>query len=78
MKLGKGTPTPFLNLNPLLKNPGSTPEYPVFTVVREQPFDFMRRAPILSFLFETVREKTKNLGSDQVRHNLGCTVIEDG
>ena len=26
---------------------------------------------------ETVREKTNNLGSDQVRHKLGYTVTED-
>ena len=25
-----------------------------------------------------MREKTNNLGSDQVRHILGCTVTEDG
>ena len=28
--------------------------------------------------FEPVREKTNNLGSDQVRHKPGCTVTEDG
>ena len=28
--------------------------------------------------FEPAREKTNNLGSDQVRHNTGCTVTEDG
>ena len=28
--------------------------------------------------FEPVREKTNNLGSDQVQHKLGCTVTEDG
>ena len=27
---------------------------------------------------EPVCEKTKKLGSDQVRHKLGCTVAEDG
>ena len=27
---------------------------------------------------EPVREKTNNLGSDQVRHKPGCTVTEDG
>ena len=27
---------------------------------------------------ELVREKTSNLGSDQVRHKLGCTVTEAG
>ena len=27
---------------------------------------------------EPVREKTNNLGYDQVRHKLGCTVKEDG
>ena len=27
---------------------------------------------------EPVREKTNNLGSDQARHKLGCTVTEDG
>ena len=27
---------------------------------------------------EPVREKTNNLGSNQVPHKLGCTVIEDG
>ena len=33
----------------------------------------------LSFLtFEPVREKTNNLGSDQVQRNPACTVIEDG
>ena len=29
-------------------------------------------------LFEPAHEKTNNLGSDQVRHKLGCTVTEDG
>ena len=28
-------------------------------------------------LNEPLREKTNNLGSDQVRHKLGCTVTED-
>ena len=28
--------------------------------------------------FEPVREKTNNLGSDQVRHKPGCKVTEDG
>ena len=27
---------------------------------------------------EPVREKTNNLGSEQVRHQPGCTVTEDG
>ena len=27
---------------------------------------------------EPVREKTNNLGSDQVRHKPDCTVTEDG
>ena len=27
--------------------------------------------------YEPVREKTNNLGSDQVRHKAGCTVKED-
>ena len=31
-----------------------------------------------SKLNEPVREKTNNLGSDQVRHKWGCTVTEDG
>ena len=31
----------------------------------------------LLFLYEPVREKTNNLGSDQVRHKPGCTVKED-
>ena len=29
-------------------------------------------------LFDSVREKNNNLGSDQVRHKMGCTVTEDG
>ena len=29
-------------------------------------------------LFEPVREKTNNLGSDQARYKPGCTVAEDG
>ena len=29
-------------------------------------------------LYEPVREKTINLGSDQARHKPGCTVTEDG
>ena len=29
-------------------------------------------------LIEPVREKTNNLGSDQVRHKPGCAVTEDG
>ena len=29
-------------------------------------------------LFEHVREKTNNLGSDQVRHKPACTVTQDG
>ena len=28
--------------------------------------------------YEPVREKTNNLGSDQVRHKPGCTVTEYG
>ena len=28
--------------------------------------------------YEPVRKKTKNLGSDQVRHEPGCTVTKDG
>ena len=27
---------------------------------------------------EPVHEKTNNLGSDQVRHKLGCTITEEG
>ena len=27
---------------------------------------------------EPVHEKTNNLGSNQIRHKLGCTVTEDG
>ena len=30
-----------------------------------------------SFTFESVREKTDNLGSDQVRHKPACTSTED-
>ena len=30
------------------------------------------------YLFEPVREKTKNMGSDEVRHKPGYTVTEDG
>ena len=33
---------------------------------------------IFKLPIEPVREKTHNLGSDQVRYKLGCTVIEDG
>ena len=33
---------------------------------------------IISGLFEPVCEKTNNLCSDQVRHQPGSTVIEDG
>ena len=29
-------------------------------------------------LNEPVHEKTNNLGSNQVRHKMGCTVTEDG
>ena len=29
-------------------------------------------------VYEPVREKTNNLGSDQVQHKLGCTVTDDG
>ena len=29
-------------------------------------------------MYEFVREKTNNLGSDQVGYNPGCTVTEDG
>ena len=32
----------------------------------------------LSSINEPVREKTNNLGSDQVQHKPGCTVTEDG
>ena len=28
--------------------------------------------------YEPVREKTNNLGSEQVQHKPGCTVTEDG
>ena len=30
------------------------------------------------FIYEPVREKTNNLGSDKVRHRPGCTVTEVG
>ena len=33
---------------------------------------------ILTKLIVPVIEKTNNLGSDQVRHKLACTVTEDG
>ena len=29
------------------------------------------------FIYEPVREKSNNLGSDQVRYELGCTVTGD-
>ena len=29
-------------------------------------------------IYEPVREKTNNSGSDQVRYKPGCTVTEDG
>ena len=29
-------------------------------------------------IFEPVREKTNNLGSNQVRHKPGCTLTQDG
>ena len=29
-------------------------------------------------VIEPVREKTNNLGSDQVRHKSGCTLTEEG
>ena len=32
----------------------------------------------LFFLFKPLREKTNNLGSDQIQHKLGYTVTEDG
>ena len=31
-----------------------------------------------SIVYESVREKTNNLGFDQVGYNPGCTVTEDG
>ena len=31
-----------------------------------------------SNLYEPVRDKTNNLGCDQVRHKQGCTVTEAG
>ena len=31
-----------------------------------------------SLIFEPVREKTNNLGSDQARYKPGCTASEDG
>ena len=34
--------------------------------------------PFNGEVFEPVRKKTNNLGSDQVRHKPGCTVAEDG
>ena len=33
---------------------------------------------MITVIIESVHEKAKNLGSDQVRHKSGCTVIEDG
>ena len=33
--------------------------------------------PVIVPLDEPVREKTNNLGSDQVRHKPGCTVTEE-
>ena len=35
-------------------------------------------ATVLTRLIEPVREKTNNLGSDRIRHKLGCAVAEDG
>ena len=37
---------------------------------------FLKQGTVL--IIEPVREKTNNLGSDQVRHKQGCTVTEDG
>ena len=36
------------------------------------------RSDFLETSYEPMREKTNNLGSDQVRHKPGCTVTEDG
>ena len=33
---------------------------------------------ILECKYEPVRDKTNNLGSDQIRHKPACTVTEDG
>ena len=32
----------------------------------------------LHIVYEPVREKTNNLGSDQVRHKSDCTVTKNG
>ena len=40
--------------------------------------DTLELVPSYPFILEPVREKTNKLGSNQVRHKLGCTVIEDG
>ena len=33
---------------------------------------------LFAYVYEPVREKINNLGSDQVRYKPGCTVTEDG
>ena len=37
-----------------------------------------RATKVVWVLYEPVREKTNNLGSDQVQHKPGCTVTESG
>ena len=47
--------------------------------VRRYCFCFIATINInIEIVFEYVREKTNNLGSDQDRHKPGCTVKEDG
>ena len=46
---------------------------------RQEMLLFQTTKPVsLKIAYDPVREKTNNLGFDQVRHKPGCTSTEDG
>ena len=47
-------------------------------VLRKVLIFSVRTKPVYIDKYEPVREKTNNLGSDQIRHKPGCTGTEDG
>ena len=59
-----------------LKMSPPPPHHLVFFGVNLDYLDFS--GGIFDLFYEPVREKTNNLGSDQVWHKPACTVSEDG
>ena len=50
----------------------------MFSYIYSYIFKFLSNTVKLAILNEPAREKTNNLGSDQVQHKPTCTVTEDG